>query len=58
MIQLIGSQHTRGNKMTISKFKMKFLGKTEILFRVLDNNGEVLQVLETEQEAQEWISKQ
>lgn len=42
--------------MQINKFKMKFLGKQVVLFRVLDAQGEVLHVAETEQEAQEWIA--
>jgi len=41
--------------MTISKITMKFLGKSSSLFRVLDAAGEVLQVLETKQEAEDWI---
>jgi hypothetical protein len=46
----------RGNKMTINTFNMKFLGKKITMFRVLDNNGEVLQVLETKEEAEAWIA--
>lgn len=42
--------------MTINTFNMKFLGKKITMFRVLDNNGEVLQVLETKEEAQAWIA--
>jgi len=42
--------------MTVQKFKMKFLGKSGVLFRVLDENGEVLQVLETQEEADQYIN--
>lgn len=42
--------------MTINTFKMKFLGKTSVLFRVLDRDGEVLQVLESKEEAEAWIA--
>lgn len=41
--------------MTINKMKIKLFGKVDTLYRVLDKDGEVLQVLETEKEAQEWI---
>lgn len=40
--------------MTINKIKVRFLGKTEVMFQVFKDN-EVVQVLCTEQEAQEWI---
>ena len=42
--------------MTVNAFKMKFLGKTSTLFRVLDSKGEVLQVLESKEEAEAWIA--
>jgi len=44
--------------MKLTKMKIKLFGKTEVLFRVLDENGEVIKVAETEQEAQEWMSAQ
>ena len=40
--------------MTINKIKVRFLGKTEVMFQVCNGN-EVVQVLCTEQEAQAWI---
>lgn len=40
--------------MTINKIKVRFLGKTEVMFQVCKGN-EVIQVLCTEQEAQAWI---
>ena len=42
--------------MTISKMKIKFLGKVGTLYRVLDEAGEVLQVFETQQEAEEFVN--
>lgn len=39
--------------MTINKIKVRFLGKTEVMFQVCKGN-EVIQVLCTEQEAQAW----
>lgn len=44
--------------MKVTSIKIKLFGKTATMFRVLAANGEVLQVLETKQEAEEWISKQ
>jgi hypothetical protein len=44
--------------MKINEFKIKFLGKTEIMFRVLDARGEVVQVLETRAAAESWIAAQ
>jgi transposase-like protein len=43
-------------KMKVSKIKMKLFGKSAVLFRVLDAQGQVLQVLETEAEALGWIA--
>lgn len=43
--------------MTINKIKVKFLGKTEMMFQVI-KAGEVVQVLCSQQEAQEWIDAQ
>lgn len=40
--------------MTINKIKVRFLGKTEVMFQVCKGN-EVIQVLCTKQEAQAWI---
>lgn len=42
--------------MKINPIKIKFLGKTNTLFRVLNAKGEVLQVLETKEEAEAWIA--
>ena len=42
--------------MKVQKFKMKFLGKSGVLFRVINEKGEVLQVLETQQEAEAYIN--
>ena len=42
--------------MQVEKFKMKFLGKMLTFFRVLDADGEVLQICETPEEAQNWIA--
>jgi hypothetical protein len=36
---------------TITKMKIKLLGKTETIFRVLDKDGEVLRVFATQAEA-------
>jgi hypothetical protein len=44
--------------MKISQIKIKLFGKTDVLFRVLDSKGEVLQVLTTQDEAQAWIDAQ
>lgn len=48
-------QTTQGVQMQVEKFKMKFLGKMLTFFRVLDADGEVLQICETPDEAQAWI---
>jgi hypothetical protein len=42
--------------MTISTIRIKFLGKTATLFRVLDAAGEVLQVCETKAQAEAFIN--
>lgn len=44
--------------MKVSQIKIKFLGKTEIMFRVLDKSGEVLFVGCDEAECTEWIRAQ
>ena len=41
--------------MTISPIRIKFLGKTATLFRVLDATGEVLRVYETKAEAEAFL---
>ena len=41
--------------MTIHTMKIKLFGKVGTMYRVLDQSGEVLQVLETKQEAEDWI---
>jgi hypothetical protein len=43
--------------MTINKIKVRFLGKTEVMFQVCKGNA-VVQVLCTEQEAKAWIEGQ
>lgn len=43
--------------MTINTIKIKLFGKVAPLYRVLDASGEVLQVLETKQEAEDWIKQ-
>ena len=42
--------------MQVTSIKIKLFGKTAVMFRVIDSKGEVLQVLETEQEAHDWIA--
>lgn len=42
--------------MKVTTMKIKFLGKTSTLYRVLDEAGEVLQVLESKEEAEAWIA--
>ena len=41
--------------MQTEKFKMKFLGKMLTFYRVLDADGEVLQICETPEEAYKWM---
>lgn len=41
--------------MTISKIKIKFLGKTEFMFRAM-SAGQVVQVFSTQTEAEAWIA--
>lgn len=41
--------------MTINAIKIKLFGKVGTVYRVLDNNGEVIHVAETEAAAQAWI---
>jgi len=42
--------------MKVTAIKIKLFGKVDTLYRVLAANGEVLQVLETRQEAEAWIA--
>jgi hypothetical protein len=44
--------------MKITTLKIKLFGKTEVLFRVLDSKGEVVQVSETKEEAEAWLATQ
>lgn len=44
--------------MKIASTKIKLFGKVAVLFQVVDNSGEVLQVLETKEEAEAWIANQ
>ena len=48
-------QTTERQKMTISQIKIKFLGKTEIIFRAM-SNGQVVQAFITKAEAENWIA--
>ena len=49
----------RGDKkMSIDIITIKYMGKKESLFRVIDAEGEVLQVLCTKEEAEEWMKSQ
>lgn len=41
--------------MTISQIKIKFLGKTEIIFRAM-NGAQVVQAFNTKAEAESFIS--
>lgn len=57
-IEPIESKQPKGiADMTINKIKVRFMGKTEMMFQVI-KAGEVVQVLCTEQEAQAWIDAQ
>ena len=47
--------NNRKHKMTISQIKIKFLGKTEIIFRAMIG-GQVAQVFNTKAEAESWIA--
>ena len=44
--------------MSIDIITIKFMGKKGSLYRVIDADGEVLQVLCTKQEAEEWMESQ
>lgn len=41
--------------MKVMTKKIKLFGRTESLFQVVDASGEVLQVLCSKEEAEEWI---
>jgi|TARA_R110000782_G_scaffold260731_1_gene352070 hypothetical protein len=41
--------------MTITTLKIKFLGKTEVMFRVMQD-GQVVQVFNTQAEAAAWVA--
>ena len=49
------AQNRKVNKMSIDIITIKYMGKKESLFRVIDAEGEVLQVLCTKEEAEEWM---
>ena len=50
-------KHTnRKQIMIINKITIKFLGKKESMYRVLDDAGEVLQVFMTKEEAEAFIN--
>ena len=42
--------------MTITKMTIKFLGKKETVYRVLDASGEVLHVACSAEDAAAWVS--
>lgn len=42
--------------MTINIIKIKFLGKTAAMYRILNSAGEVLQVFESKAEAEAYIN--
>lgn len=48
----------RKQKMKITSMKIKLFGKVATMYRVLDEKGGVLQVLETKEEAEAWIAAQ
>jgi hypothetical protein len=54
----ISTTQTESGKMKITQIKIKFLGKTGVLFRVLDAEGNVLQVCESHDEAAAWVAAQ
>lgn len=41
--------------MTIVQITVKFLGRTDVLYRVMDSNGTAVQVFCTLNEAQDWV---
>ena len=52
------AQNRKVNKTSIDIITIKFMGKKESLFRVIDAEGEVLQVLCSKEEAEEWMKSQ
>lgn len=42
--------------MKVTSMKIKLFGKVATMFRVLDAQGEVIQVCETKEEAEAWIA--
>lgn len=61
IVLLMGSAERKAKLekiMKVSQIKIKFLGKTEIMFRVLDQNGEVLFVGCDKSECEAWIAAQ
>ena len=52
------AQNRKVNKMSIDIITIKYMGKKESLFRVIDAEGEVLQVLCSKEEAEEWMKSQ
>jgi hypothetical protein len=42
--------------MKVTTMKMKLFGKVNTLYRVMSAAGEVLQVLESKEEAEAWIA--
>jgi len=55
MPQHITAVFLKENEMTISQIKIKFLGKTEIIFRAM-SNGQAVQAFSTKAEAESWIA--
>ena len=51
-------RHKGEKKMSIDIITIKYMGKKESLFRVIDAEGEVLQVLCSKEEAEEWMKSQ
>lgn len=45
-------------KMSIDIITIKYMGNKESMFRVIDAEGEVLQVLCSKEEAEEWMKSQ
>ena len=52
------AQNRKVDKMSIDIITIKYMGKKESLFRVIDAEGEVLQVLCSKEEAEEWMKSQ
>ena len=42
--------------MKVQAMKVKLFGMFDVLYRVLNDAGEVLQVCETKEEAEAWIA--